>query len=122
MNNELIQKTYDVIDAMKESFSFQALLSLNEALESEALKPVFETYKKTKKVYLEAKQYSTFHPDLKTYQKAFQTAKNDLYTHPTMKAYLISYRAFQNELDEFVSKLGQVISPKIKISMIPPIK
>jgi cell fate (sporulation/competence/biofilm development) regulator YlbF (YheA/YmcA/DUF963 family) len=122
MDKDLINKTFDVIDYFHNHETFKTLIKLNQALESDELKPLMDLYKTTKKAYLDAKKYSSFHPDLKTLQKAYQQAKNDLYYHPIMKDYVITFKTFQEELDDFVSSIGTLISPKIKIQRLPSLR
>lgn len=122
MNNEIIKYTYEVIDFIQQEPLFVSLLALNRKLESDEMSPLMNRYKKTKESYLEAKKYSRYHPDLKTFQLDFQQAKTELYSHPIMNAYLKTYRTFQNELDDIVAKIAGVISPKIKFSTQPSIK
>jgi cell fate (sporulation/competence/biofilm development) regulator YlbF (YheA/YmcA/DUF963 family) len=115
MKQSWLDATFEVIDEIKSQENYNEWVRLRKRIAEDAeIQTLVEAYQTTAKKYEEAKQYGSYHPDLKTYQLAFSQAKQELYTHPTVMRYKEFEKTIQRQLDNISRAIATSISPKIK--------
>ncbi len=115
MNQQILEKVYDVVDEMKNSDAYKRLMELKQLMEqSPEVQAKAALFQKQYERYEEVKRYGKFHPDLKTTQKVFQEAKIALYEDLFVSEYKQLEQTIQKELDTISKTIATTISHKIK--------
>ena len=115
MKQEIIEKTYDLVEELKQKKEYIRLLELHKKIQSDStIQTLINTFVKYNKKYEEVTKYGKYHPDLKKVQLEFAKAKEDLYTNETVKEYKTLENQIQKDLNIISKELATSISPKIK--------
>lgn len=73
-------------------------------------------FKTAEAKFFEAKEYGTFHPDLKKYQQLYVEKKKNLYEDPMIIEYKKLERTIQKKLDDDLNDLKKSISNKFHLT------
>ena len=115
MNQTTIEKASELIDEIKASESYQALLKLDQAIQLDThCQALIDTFQTCQSQFESIKQYGKFHPEYKMYSRALMDAKEALYSEPLIVEYKRLQRALQATLDTVAEALSQAVSPYIK--------
>lgn len=115
MNQELIMKTYDVIDEIKSSKTYKRMQILyNDINSNEMIIEFVKEFNKAKIKFEETSKYGKYHPDLKDAQKNLLVAKEKLYTNDIVKEYKACEKEIQSILNSISKDIAQAVSYKIK--------
>lgn len=115
MKTEIMMKTYELVDEIKDSKSYQELLLLKEKLnQDEHVISLVEQYKKSYDKYVEVKKYGKYHPDLKKVQNEYSKNKELLYTHPLVMSYKKYEKEIEKMLNDISREIANAVSKKIK--------
>ena len=115
MNNEIIDKTYDLIDEIKSEVTYKRLLELKKFIDTdEFLNELIKAFNKVKLTYEEVAKYGKYHPDLKKVQLELSSIKEELYSNVFIKEYKMLEKKLQSKLDEISSEIATSVSSKIK--------
>ena len=115
MKQEIIEKTYELVDEIKKQTSYQKLIELKNIIEkNKEIIELINTFEKLNIKYTEVVKYGKYHPDLKRTQQEFSEAKIALYTNPLVKEYKALEKELQKELDLISSEIATSVSKKIK--------
>lgn len=115
MNTTWLNRTYDLVDEIKDTEEYKRLLELKTLIETDpALQELVLQYQKTSEKYEDVKKYGTHHPDLKRVQATFSKQKQILYTHPVVREYKSLEKQIQSTLDLISKTVATSISTKIK--------
>lgn len=115
MNNEIIDKTYDLIDEIKSEVTYKRLLELKKFIDTdEFLNELIKAFNKVKLTYEEVAKYGKYHPDLKKVQLELSSIKEELYSNVVIKEYKMLEKKLQSKLDEISSEIATSVSSKIK--------
>ena len=116
MNQEQINKVYELIDEIKESKDYIELVKLNKRInESNDIQEKQANFLKYREKYTDAKKYGKYHPDLSKIQNEFSKAKEALYNIDEIKQYKACEKNLQKMLDQISIELGQAISSFIPV-------
>ena len=115
MNTDVVNKTYDLVDEIKQHPSYVRLLELQRIIESNnTIKALIEDFNKQKDKYEDAKQYGKYHPDLKEIQLKLKEAKENLYNSDIIIEYKKCEKDIQDILNNISKELANTVSGKIK--------
>lgn len=115
MEQQVIEKVYDVIDEMKQSSSYKRLLVLRQQIEeSDAIQEKVNAFQQWNDAYNDVKKYGKYHPDLQQTRSRFRHAKQTLYEDPIVAEYKQLEQAIQQQLDSISMQIAHAISLKIK--------
>ncbi len=108
----IIDKTYGVINSLKEKNEYKELVSLKKRIDTD-LKEVIEKFKKAEEKYLDAAKYGKFHPDLKKIQNEFSKAKAELFSNELVIKYKELEKVMQENINKVTTEIVQSVSNKI---------
>ncbi|AIO19663.1 hypothetical protein KQ51_01789 [Candidatus Izimaplasma bacterium HR1] len=115
MKQEIIEKTYELVDEIKQKRKYKRLLELNKEIKkSLQIQELINNFQNLNLKFEEVSKYGKYHPDLKQVQIKFSEAKTNLYTNEIVKEYKELENILQQELDEISSELALNISKKIR--------
>jgi len=115
MKQEIIEKTYELVDEIKAQDSYKRILVLkNEIDNNPQINELVKTFQKLNEKYEEVTKYGKYHPDLKKVKQDFSTAKVNLYTHDVVKEYKALEKELQRELNLISTEIAVAVSSKIK--------
>lgn len=110
---------YDLAEEYADKFissvQFERFLELGKLIKVELAKLIV-SFKNAEALYLEAKEYGKYHPDLKKYTENFVNAKTKLFSHPLMIEYKELEFKLQNILNNDMNDLKKSISNKLEIT------
>lgn len=109
---EIIDKTYEVVDTIKETKEFKELMALKEQIET-TLSPLITKFKQAQETYVEALKYGSYHPDLKKYQQELSKYKAELFTNELVEKYKGLEAVIQKNLNNIVNEVTTSISHRI---------
>lgn len=116
MNQEQINKVYELIDDIKQSDVYLQLVDLNMTIkESAEIQEKQRLFLKLRDKYEDVKKYGKYHPDLKRIQHEFSIAKEALYNIDEVKRYKQNEKELQKVLDQISIELGQSVSSLIPV-------
>jgi cell fate (sporulation/competence/biofilm development) regulator YlbF (YheA/YmcA/DUF963 family) len=85
---KLLEKTYELIDAIKNDETYKTYLQLQKALqEDSSFKDCLKQFQQHKEQFEEASKYGTYYPDYEKIKNNYQTIKVNLMNHPLFKHY-----------------------------------
>lgn len=115
MKQEIIEKTYELVDELKAQDSYKRILELKKEIDQNPeIKKLVEAFQKLNIKFEEVSKYGKYHPDLKTVQQDFSKAKTALYTNEIVKEYKTLEKDLQRTLDHCSSEIATAVSAKIK--------
>ncbi len=115
MNMDLLNKTYDLVDEIKDLDVYIKLLELHkEMTTSTEIIGLIEMFTKANIKYDEASKYGKHHPDLKQTQLSLQEAKENLYNNDIIKEYKKCEKEIQKILNHISKEIANTVSHKIK--------
>ncbi len=115
MNTDLINKTYDLVDEIKDTKTYKRLLELSGIIKkSDAISELIYEFNKDKTKLQEAQKYGKYHPDLKKIQLNLKDSKEKLYNNDIIKEYKSCEKEIQKILNGISKELANTISSKIK--------
>ena len=115
MNQQVLEKVYDLVDEIKESSAYKRLMELQEIIATNTeIHQKIQDFQVWNDKYNEVKKYGKYHPDLAKTQQAFRDAKLSLYQDPIVAEYKSLEQTLQQQLDEISRTLATTISAKIK--------
>lgn len=115
MKQEVIEKTYELIEEIKSTPKYKRLMKLKEIIESDqSIRDLIQSFQKWNAKFEEVSKYGKYHPDLKQVQLSFKEAKEKLYTNIVVREYKSLENDLQKELDHISASIAQAISKKIK--------
>lgn len=115
MKQEIIEKTYELVDEIKGSEDYKKLQKLHKIIDTNSeIKELINIFKKYNDKYEEVSKYGKYHPDLKKVQKQFSEAKTNLYSNKLVKEYKELENRIQKILDNISKELAIGVSKKIK--------
>ena len=109
MKQEIIEKTYELVDEIKSQDSYKKILELKKEIDSN-----HGIQELVNKKYGEVSKYDKYHPDLKKVKQDFSNAKIALYTNDVVKEYKELEKELQQELDHLSTEIAVAVSSKIK--------
>lgn len=116
MNQDQINKVYELIDEIKGSKDYIELVDLNKRIiASNDIQEKQAIFLKYRKKYTDAKKYGEYHPDLSKIQNEFSKAKEELYNIDEIKRYKACEKNLQKVLDQISIKLGHAVSSYIPV-------
>jgi len=116
MNQEQINKVYELIDDIKQSDVYKQLVDLNRIIkESTEIQEKQQAFLKLRNKYEAVKKYGKYHPDLERVQNEFSKAKETLYNIDEVKRYKKNEKELQKVLDQISIQLGQSVSSLIPV-------
>ena len=115
MKQEIIEKTYQLVDEIKALDSYKRLLQLKQFIDNnDEVKELIYQFQKEHQKYEETSKYGKYHPDLKKVQLSFQKAKEELYTNELVMEYKQLEKELQNVLHHISKEIAETVSAKIK--------
>lgn len=115
MNLELLNKTYDLVDEIKNLPIYIRMIELNKQMkESKSISTLVDVFNRVKTKYDEVSKYGKHHPDLKKVQIELKDAKENLYNNDIIKEYKNCERQIQKVLNNISKEIANTISHKIK--------
>ena len=88
MNSKILEKTYELIDEIKQTNQYNRLLELDQKIKTDPdLVTLIESFNKIKLKYEEVTQYGKYHPDLKRVQLELVEKKEEVFTNDVIKEY-----------------------------------
>lgn len=115
MESRILEKTYDLVDEIKQTKEYNRLLELDKLLKTDpALIGLIDSFNKIKGKYEEVSKYGKYHPDLKRVQLELAGQKEEVYTNPIIKEYKQLEKDLQNRLDQISKEIANSVSSKIK--------
>jgi len=115
MNNEILDKTYSLVDEIKDSKEYKRMIELKTIIDNDNdLKELILAFNKIKAKYEEVQKYGKFHPDLKKTQMELSNKKESLYSHAIIKEYKELEKSLQKTLDNISKEIAKTVSDKIK--------
>ncbi|MBE0700917.1 MAG: YlbF family regulator [Acholeplasmataceae bacterium] len=110
---EIIMKTYDVLDEIKQDPIYQEIKSINQLIGKKYTNEI-KKFQQEKQVYEKImNEGGTFHPDFKDAIKRFSEAKTDLYGKEEVKRYFELEKKFQDDLNDFLKTFTESVSNHI---------
>jgi len=115
MNSKILEKTYELIDEIKQTNQYNRLLELDQKIKTDPdLVTLIESFNKIKLKYEEVTQYGKYHPDLKRVQLELVEKKEEVFTNDVIKEYKQLEKDLQNRLDTISKEIANSVSSKIK--------
>lgn len=115
MNVEILNKTYEVVEEIKNHPSYQFLIdSKKKMIEDKELQELIATFKKWNQKYEEVRKYGEYHPDLHRVQLQFSKAKEELFIHPMVLEYKKHEKVIEHILNQLSKDISKAVSAKIK--------
>lgn len=115
MKQDIIEKTYDLVDEIKAKKSYVRLLELSKIIKSDLnIHELIENFQRLNRKFEEVSKYGKYHPDLKQVQKDFSKSKEALYTNVIIKEYKDLENSLQHDLNTISMELALSISKKIR--------
>lgn len=115
MKQEIIEKTYELVEEIKSQDSYKRILVLKKEIQkSPDIKQLIETFQTLNLKFEEVSKYGKYHPDLKVVQRDFSHAKTKLYTNSVVKEYKKLEKELQKDLNLISTEIAVAISSKIK--------
>jgi cell fate (sporulation/competence/biofilm development) regulator YlbF (YheA/YmcA/DUF963 family) len=116
MNQDVINKVYDLIDEIKSLESYQKRQEIIRLIDNNHhIKDKIEAFNQAKESYLEAKKYGSYHPDLEQYKLKLSQTKELLFNVPEIKALKQYEKELQALLDHVSREIGLSISKHVPI-------
>lgn len=115
MKQEIIEKTYELVDEIKSQDSYKKILKLKKEIDTNLeIIELVNNFQRLNKKYEEVSKYSKYHPDLKRVQQDFSKAKIALYTNDVVKEYKELEKKLQKNLNHISTEISVAVSAKIK--------
>ncbi len=119
MRQEIVEKTYELIDEIQETRWFKAFMKAHKTLhDAHDLTPLLASLKETQARYLACKQYGQHHPDLAVAKKAYIEVKELVFQDARVGDYLKAHRRLEAELASISKTIAHTISKNIKTTPI----
>ena len=107
---EMILKTYDALDEIKESIEYkQVHLALAALLENQESKVIVEKFVQLKQKYSEVIKYGKHHPDYEKITKMFIESKTTLYQNSLYIEYFKCLKIFNDSIKFFNEGLNDIL-------------
>ena len=115
METRVLDKTYDLVEEIKQTKDYNRLLQLDKILKTDpTLIVLIESFNRIKEKYDDVSKYGKYHPDLKSVQLELAKQKEEVYTNPIIKEYKQLEKDLQNRLDQISKEIANCVSSKIK--------
>jgi len=115
METRVLDKTYDLVEEIKQTKDYNRLLELDKILKTDpTLIVLIESFNRIKEKYDDVSKYGKYHPDLKPVQLELAKQKEEVYTNPIIKEYKQLEKDLQNRLDQISKEIANCVSSKIK--------
>lgn len=115
MNSKVLEKTYELVDEIKQTNQYIRLLELDQKIKSDPdLVILIQSFNKIKLKYEEVSQYGKYHPDLKRVKLELSKKKEEVFTNDIIKEYKQLEKDLQNRLDTISKEIANSVSSKIK--------
>jgi cell fate (sporulation/competence/biofilm development) regulator YlbF (YheA/YmcA/DUF963 family) len=115
METRVLDKTYDLVEEIKQTKDYNRLLELDKILKTDpTLIVLIESFNRIKEKYDDVSKYGKYHPDLKSVQLELAKQKEEVYTNPIIKEYKQLEKDLQNRLDQISKEIANCVSSKIK--------
>lgn len=115
MENKILEKTYDLVNEIKDTKEYKRLIELDKMIKTDSeLITLIESFNKVKMKYDEVTKYGKYHPDLKRVQLELSKKKEEVYTNVIIKEYKQLEKDLQKRLDHISSEIATSVSSKIK--------
>jgi cell fate (sporulation/competence/biofilm development) regulator YlbF (YheA/YmcA/DUF963 family) len=115
MNSKVLEKTYELVDEIKQTNQYIRLLELDQKIKSDPdLVILIQSFNKIKLKYEEVSQYGKYHPDLKRVKLELSKKKEEVFTNDVIKEYKQLEKDLQNRLDTISKEIANSVSSKIK--------
>lgn len=119
MRQEIVEKTYELIDEIQETSWYKAFVQAHKTLHNaNDLTPLLTTLKEAQARYQACKQYGLHHPDLAAAKKAYIEIKEKVFQDPRVDRYLSAHRRLEAELAFVSETIAHAISTNIKTTPI----
>ncbi|MGM9969167.1 MAG: hypothetical protein ACI35S_02090 [Anaeroplasma sp.] len=103
------------IDDLSQTIEFKRLIELKSIID-EKYKNLIIKFKTKESLYLDAKKYGEYYPELNSIQNDFMKAKKDLYEKEEVKEYLKLERIIQDKLNSDINLIKSSVSNKFKLT------
>jgi len=111
---DIIMQAYEVLDEIKRDTRYQEIKQIDAHIIKHFNREI-EHFQKTKVHYDSImKEGGHYHPDFKETVLAYSNAKKTLYEKEEVKRYFELEKLIQDDINEFIQKLAQSVSPHIK--------
>jgi len=111
---DIIMQAYEVLDEIKKDTRYQEIKHMDTYIIKHFNQEI-EHFQKAKTHYDSiVKEGGHYHPDFKEAVKAYSEAKKTLYEKEEVKRYFELEKLIQDDINEFIQKLAQSVSPHIK--------
>lgn len=115
MRQEIVEKTYELIDEIQETPWFKAFIKAHKTLhEASDLTPLLTALKDAQARYQACQQYGQHHPDLAAAKKAYIEIKESVFQDARVSDYLKAHRRLEAELASVSETIAHTISTNIK--------
>jgi cell fate (sporulation/competence/biofilm development) regulator YlbF (YheA/YmcA/DUF963 family) len=115
MNDKILEKTYQVIDEIKDTIEYNRMVELNQIMkQDEDIQLLLISFNKIKVKYDEVAKYGKYHPDLKKVQLELAATKEKVFTNEIISEYKQLEKEMQKRLDYISSSIAKSVSSKIK--------
>jgi cell fate (sporulation/competence/biofilm development) regulator YlbF (YheA/YmcA/DUF963 family) len=115
MNSKVLEKTYELVDEIKQTNQYIRLLELDQKIKSDPdLVILIQSFNEIKLKYEEVSQYGKYHPDLKRVKLELSKKKEEVFTNDIIKEYKQLEKDLQNRLDTISKEIANSVSSKIK--------
>lgn len=111
---DIMLQAYQVLDEIRSEQTYQEIKRLDKVM--------LELYRHEIQVFQRAKikydqimaEGGSYHPDFKEVVKAFAEAKSNLYSKEEVKRYFELEKSLQDEINDFLAKISETVSPYVK--------
>ncbi|MDD3123976.1 MAG: YlbF family regulator, partial [Candidatus Izemoplasmatales bacterium] len=111
---EMIIKTYDALDEIKESLEYkQVHLALSALLYDPKSKIVVDKFVQLKQKYEDVMKYGNHHPDYKITTDMFIQSKTDLYKNSLYIEYFNKLKIFNDSIKFFNEGLNEILKNSV---------
>ena len=111
MQSDVIDKTYILINKIKELTLYKEVIDLENRINKE-LERELKEFNIAKEKYNEALKYGNYHPSLGEYERDLSEKKKILYNNELVKEYNKKYKELSNLLDEMFDTIKSNVSNK----------
>ena len=111
MQSDVIDKTYILINKLKELPLYKEVIDLENRINKE-LDMELKEFNIAKEKYNEALKYGNYHPSLGEYERDLSEKKKILYNNELVKEYNKKYKELSNLLDEMFDTIKSNVSNK----------
>lgn len=112
---EIIEKTYELVDAIKQSGEYKDYIFYAKKVEKDnELKLLLAEYHKARDEFEQALKYKDYYPNFDIVKKRLQELKLKLVNHGLFKQYKQAEKRLEQHLNEIEYRLKQLVNIKEK--------